>query len=66
MSNRGQYRVCPYCGDHIDHGELCDCQKEREAAPVAPGTTSGKSPRASLSVLVQEVKRSGRYGYGGI
>lgn len=21
-----QYKVCPYCGAHLDHGERCDCQ----------------------------------------
>ena len=22
-----QYRVCPYCGDHLDPGEVCDCKR---------------------------------------
>lgn len=31
MRKRMPYDVCPYCGDHIDHGELCDCRiKENE------------------------------------
>lgn len=21
------YRVCPYCGAHLDPGEKCDCRK---------------------------------------
>ena len=25
------YRVCPYCGSHLDPGEACDC-RERPAA----------------------------------
>lgn len=25
------YRVCPDCGNHLDPGERCDCQIEREA-----------------------------------
>lgn len=24
------YRVCPYCGSHLDPGERCDCAKEQE------------------------------------
>lgn len=36
-----QYRECPYCGAHLDHGEPCDCRQEkREDAPDAPGTPS--------------------------
>ena len=22
-----KYRICPYCGAHLDHGERCDCQE---------------------------------------
>ena len=22
--------ICPYCGDHLDPGEKCDCIDERE------------------------------------
>lgn len=22
------YRVCPYCGAHLDPGEKCDCERE--------------------------------------
>ena len=24
-ANMGYYRTCPYCGAHLDPGELCDC-----------------------------------------
>lgn len=27
-----KYNTCPYCGDHLDFGERCDCQQERGAA----------------------------------
>ena len=31
-----QYRTCPHCGAHLDHGERCDCldraAAERETA----------------------------------
>ncbi len=23
------YWTCPYCGSNLDHGEKCDCDKER-------------------------------------
>lgn len=25
-----KYWVCPYCHAHLDHGEKCDCQKDKE------------------------------------
>lgn len=24
------YKVCPLCGSHLDPGEKCTCQKDRE------------------------------------
>lgn len=24
------YRECPYCGDHLDPGEQCNCREEKE------------------------------------
>lgn len=24
------YRECEKCGSHLDHGEICDCTKEKE------------------------------------
>lgn len=27
MSN--YFKVCPYCGAHLDHGERCDCPNAR-------------------------------------
>lgn len=26
----GCYDICEYCGGHIDHGEKCDCLREKE------------------------------------
>ena len=23
------YNVCPYCGDHLDPGERCDCKDQQ-------------------------------------
>lgn len=35
-----QYRTCPRCGAHLDHGERCDCTErgaaERETARTTP------------------------------
>ncbi len=31
-----KYRICPYCGDHIDIGEKCSCQKEPEPITFLP------------------------------
>lgn len=28
------FRVCPYCGSHLDPGEICDC-RGKEGAPVS-------------------------------
>lgn len=25
------YKICPYCGAHLDPGERCDCQDEENA-----------------------------------
>ena len=24
-----QYWTCPWCGDHLDHGERCECMDRR-------------------------------------
>lgn len=58
-------RRCPDCGCALDPGERCDCQDEKkEAATVAPETTSGKSPTASLTVHPRKVKELRRLGHG--
>lgn len=34
------YKICPWCGDHLDHGERCECMVHRlevvETARAAP------------------------------
>lgn len=36
------YRICPYCGAHLDPGENCDCQDEEKAAQGAANALDGK------------------------
>lgn len=24
------YKICEYCGAHLDPGEICDCRKEEQ------------------------------------
>lgn len=42
-----KYRACDRCGCHIDYGETCDCEKERDAE-TEEATAGGKEeePRA--------------------
>jgi len=39
------YRVCPYCGAHLDAGETCDCRRQEQqnqtAAERAAKTVAG-------------------------
>lgn len=29
-----KFSVCPDCGAHLDHGEVCDCRAKKEPPPV--------------------------------
>ncbi len=60
MSKRGQFRVCPICGSHLDAGEICDCRQEKEAVPMQRERPQAKLPTASLPGRVLEVKSMGR------
>lgn len=53
-----QYKTCPHCGAHLDHGERCDCQDEkREAAPLQRERPQNKATNISLTGPRPEVKR---------
>ena len=53
-----QYKTCPYCGAHLDHGERCDCRDEkREAAPLQRERPQNKVTTISLTGPCPEVKR---------
>lgn len=45
-----KFKVCPDCGNHLDHGEICDCKKE--GAPAGTGTPSnvGKCESSTTSL----------------
>ena len=42
------YRTCPYCGAHLDPGEVCECKKE--AALGATNTGDGKVEQIATAV----------------
>ena len=43
------YKICPRCGDHLDHGERCDCMdRRREAAETARAATPGRGYRPKI------------------
>ena len=56
-----KYNTRPYCGDHLDFGERCDCQQERGAAEAGkdgeelvgdkPAEAGGKLPRIKYSAV---------------
>lgn len=52
------YKTCPYCGAHLDPGEKCTCQgeKEGEAAPLARERPQKPKTSISLSVAAPVVK----------
>lgn len=35
------YKICPYCGAHLDPGERCDCQDE-ENEPAGGNRTGSE------------------------
>lgn len=51
-----KYNTCPYCGDHLDFGERCDCQQRTGAAEAGedgeqiagdkPAAAGGELPRS--------------------
>ena len=44
-----QYRTCPWCGDHLDHGERCECMDRRpEAVETARAAQPGRGYRPKI------------------
>ena len=53
-----KYRVCPYCGANLDHGEKCNCQEEaQEAERVAKRAAKIDALRKSLQRHTQDKNR---------
>ena len=50
-----QYRICPRCGAHLDHGERCDCT-DRRPEPVETARTA-PSERARGYVIGVDLAR---------
>lgn len=48
------YRICPYCHAHLDPGEVCDCQLDREHKEREQRKTEAESVR------MLEVEKSGQ------
>lgn len=55
-----KYRICEYCGDHLDFGEQCDCRKgvkpiqfekmlDERAVLIQYGVKSRKKPSHSVN-----------------
>ncbi|MCQ2113318.1 MAG: hypothetical protein MJY95_08275 [Bacteroidaceae bacterium] len=44
-----KYEECPYCGAHLDHGEMCDCEEAKKERDE-PGAT-GSSQKRILELL---------------
>ncbi len=38
------YKTCPHCGAHLDPGERCDCQDEKEPPPAGTGKAAEDKP----------------------
>lgn len=51
------FKVCPYCGAHLDCGERCDCQgAKKETALLQQKRSQAQEPIDSLSDRSREVK----------
>ena len=46
-----RYKICPWCGDHLDHGERCECMDRR------PETVETERPHGE-SLHFQSIKKS--------
>lgn len=45
------YRVCPYCGAHLDPGEPCDCHSWARPGAGTPNVTHEAAPTTKLRPL---------------
>lgn len=54
-----QYRVCPFCGDHLDAGEICECRKE---AKETKGDCSHDGKQGEIQRTFQSLGKAPRSG----
>ncbi len=40
-----KYKICPYCGSHLDFGEKCDCRADAAATKRAKETENPDGER---------------------
>lgn len=52
------YKICPFCGAHLDSCERCDCQDEARKSENYEHTKSRDAPAFGLNIRAQEVKNS--------
>ena len=44
------FKVCPYCGSHLDPGELCDC-RAKEGAPASAANAGEGGAEQDLTTV---------------
>lgn len=61
-----KYKTCPYCGDRLDFGEICDCRKQEANAEkgvnrraVPPAMKGGGDYGSHLEATGGRVSRDG-------
>ena len=43
------YKTCTDCGSHLDHGERCDCQKDKPVKGKTPLISRNSGQNAKLT-----------------
>lgn len=51
-----KYQICPWCGNHLDFGEKCDCMKTT-ITNVSEEINTSKGERDLYIAISQEVQR---------
>lgn len=44
-----RYKICPWCGDHLDHGERCECMDRR---PDTVETARAEPPERARGYVI--------------
>ena len=60
------FKLCPYCGAHLDPSERCDCQgAKKEAALLQQKRSQAHEPNDSVTDRRPEVKRGAQTSAAG-